>query len=188
MIAAWLMTGCNIYFVGLSSPQKDDISRAISEAVGTGMTYDFRGVSDGRIVYEYLIQDDEDKELINKLVEAVNEVLEEQSKKGKNNIIVIRLMGKDDGGKYVFGTYASLSNEYGEYNNKKKTSYLSELIVYGDSGFMKTEESCYREISAYTSLKGIKSLWIDENLAEQAGKEGIDFYEIWPELEYYEEF
>lgn len=189
MVMAWLMAECNIDLVGIiSSHKKDDISRAISGVVGEGMVYKYREVSDERIVYEYLIQDNKDAELINKLVEAVNEVLEERSKKGKNSIIEVDLVKEDDGRIGAMGMVAFFSNEYGSDNNTKVTSYLSKMVIYGDRDFEKPEESCYMEISTYTSLKGIKSLSIDKTVAKKAREEGIDWYEIWPELEYYEEF
>ena len=45
--------------------------------------------------------------------------------------------------------------------------------------------SPYDKQSININLPDIKSLVVSEKIARSAEKEGIDWYEIWPDLEYY---
>ncbi len=44
------------------------------------------------------------------------------------------------------------------------------------------------EVSTYINLPDIKNLTVTEKIVQFAEDEGIDWYEIWPDLEHYEVF
>lgn len=190
MIVAWLMAECNINpFKFISSNKKDDISRAISEAVGEEVYYMGRSkeVEDGveYIEYVYVLCEVEDERLLAEMVNAVNEELEKQSKKGKLKHINLHVEEKMG----CYGCYTGIAH----FSNYKVSEgpFAHTKLVYADIHGSDVEnresdDSRYDDISMYTSIEGIKWLRIRAALAKQAKEKGIDWYEIWPELEYYE--
>ena len=48
------------------------------------------------------------------------------------------------------------------------------------------DDSIYNKASTYINLPDIKSLVVEKKIDQSAEEEGIDWYEIWPDLEYYE--
>lgn len=48
--------------------------------------------------------------------------------------------------------------------------------------------SPFDKLSTYINLPDIKSLAVSKKIAQIAEEEGIDWYEIWPDLEHYRVF
>ena len=44
-------------------------------------------------------------------------------------------------------------------------------------------DTCFDSPSVYTEIEGIRKLTINAEMKKQAEKEGIDWYELWPDLE-----
>ena len=44
----------------------------------------------------------------------------------------------------------------------------------------------YNEVSTYEDLKDIKSLILEVDINERMEEGGVDWYEIWPDLEHYD--
>lgn len=46
------------------------------------------------------------------------------------------------------------------------------------------ENELYNEVSTYENLKDIKALILEIDINESMEEEGVDWYEIWPDLEH----
>ncbi|MDE6663356.1 MAG: hypothetical protein K2K46_08435 [Lachnospiraceae bacterium] len=157
---------------------KDDIiSKTISEAVGRKKVYYKDQVDIGRAdMYSYVVLDYEDETLLKDIVEAVNAVIKE---KGITDEICLDIQEKKLGGT------ESAARIYNYYSSEQYKT-LQRLEIYGTKHSYKGDNSPYNKASAYINLPDIKKLLVTEEIAQNAEEEGIDWYEVWPDLEYYE--
>ena len=71
-------------------------------------------------------------------------------------------------------------------SDKEKTKQLDELeylCIIGTHDSIYNETSPYNEPSTYFNIEGIKYLEISKKIAEIAEEQGVDWYEVFPELE-----
>lgn len=180
-----IVTGCGEGFrTDVNKKPDDDISKAIYEAVGKKKVYYYSKRSDNTeriVIYEYLVHDYEDENVLTDMVEAVNEVMEQENIANKIRLVIRE---KISGG---VEAVASLRNYYEGENGCEQYDTLQCLYISGtEHSFRRQQGSPYDKITTYINLPDIKSLIVTEKIAQQAAEEEIDWYEIWPDLEYYE--
>ena len=159
---------------------KDDIiSKTISEAVGRKKVY-YKGKQDvgPADMYRYVVLDYEDETLLKDIVEAVNAVIKE---KGMTQEIRLVILKKKPIGVEMI---ACLCNYY----SSEKYETLQSMYIYGTELSNSKNDTLYNKASTYINLPDIKRLFVTEEIAQNAEEEGIDWYEVWPDLEYYEIF
>lgn len=184
LLSVLFITGCGeIFRIEVNKIPNDDISKAIYKAVGrkkvrylSKKSYD----SGEKVIYGYVVCDYEDENLLANMVEAANAVMEEKEMTGK---IVMYLWGERSGG---YSSLVSIRNYYEGEDGYEQYGYFQTLYIYGTSPHMDQQETLYDKISTYINLPDIKSLGVTEKIAQRAEEEGIDWYEIWPDLEHYE--
>lgn len=158
----------------------DMISEAIYEAVGDkkvrycGKEY----FKSGEIaLYEYEIRDHEDEKLLTDMVQAANAVMKEEALKEKM-VLAIRE-------EFVSGAYRTsiwICNYYEDKDGYGQYEFLQDLSIRGTV----FDSSSYNKAATYINLPDIKRLYVTEKVAKDAEENGIDWYEIWPDLEYFE--
>lgn len=190
LLSVIIVTGCGEIFIReVNEKPDDDISEAIHEAIGRKkMYYHGKQYSNrGEVAwYEYTVHDYEDENVLTDMVEAVNVVLEEREISEKVHLGIREEMGFDGGG--TEGV-ASLSNYNENEDGSEKYDFLQNLYIRGTEDSEKGDNSLYNKPnkpSTYINLPNIKSLVVSEKIAQIAEDEGIDWYEIWPDLEHYE--
>lgn len=62
---------------------------------------------------------------------------------------------------------------------------FQNLLIYGTDVSIMRDRSPYDKLSTYINLPDVKSLSVSKKIAKKAEEEGIDWYEIWPDLEHY---
>ncbi|MBD5503103.1 MAG: hypothetical protein HDR09_04930 [Lachnospiraceae bacterium] len=184
LLSSMIVAGCGEGFrADVNKKPDDDISKAIYEAVGRKKVYYYSKRSDNPkkiVFYEYLVHDYEDENILTDMVEAVNAVMKEKEMTEK---IDLDLREKIPGG---VESVASLSNYYEGENGCEQYEMLQCLYITGtEHSFRRQQGSPYDKISTYINLPDIKSLVVSEKIAKTAEEEGIDWYEIWPDLEHY---
>lgn len=164
----------------------DMISEAIYEAVGSktlryyGKQYSKPGrlgVSGEIALYEYEIRDREAAPLLTNIVEAANSVIKEKK--------IIQKIDFDLREEFVSRAHRSvvhLSNYYVDEDGYEQYESLQILSICGSV----VGDSPYNKASTYINLPDIKRLYVTEKVAKDAEENGIDWYEIWPDLEYFE--
>ena len=185
LLSSMIVAGCGEGFrADVNKRPDDDISEAIYEAVGRKKVYYYSKRSDNSekiVFYEYLVHDYEDENVLTDMVEAVNEVREKENIENKISLVIRE---KIPGG---VEAVASLRNYYEGENGCEQYEMLQCLYITGtEHSFRRQQGSPYDKISTYINLPDIKSLVVSEKIAKTAEEEGIDWYEIWPDLEYYE--
>ncbi|MDE6663357.1 MAG: hypothetical protein K2K46_08440 [Lachnospiraceae bacterium] len=160
----------------------DDISKAIYKAVGrkkvrywSKKSYD----SGEKVIYGYVVCDYEDENLLANMVEAANAVMEEKEMTEKK---VLYLWEEIPGG---YSSLVSLHNYYEGEDGYEQYGTFQNLYIYGTFYDVEQHDNPYNKISTYINLPDIKSLGVTEKIAQSAEEEGIDWYEIWPDLEHY---
>lgn len=115
------------------------------------------------------------------MVEAINAVMKEKEMSEKINL---GIREKIPGG----GTegVVSLSNYYENEDGCGKYKFLQSLYICGTEDSTKGDASPYNKVATYINLPDIKRLVVSKKIAQNAEEEGIDWYEIWPDLEYFE--
>ena len=183
LLSVMMLTGCGeIFQIKVNKIPDDDISKAIYKEVGRKKihywgkkSYD----SDETVVYGYLVRDYEDENLLVNMVEAANAVMEEKEMTEK---IVLYLWEEIPGG---HSSLVSLRNYYECEDGYEQYVSFQSLYIYGTSYDVKQQDNPYNKLSTYISLPDIKSLFVRKKIAQSAEEEGIDWYEIWPDLEHY---
>ena len=165
----------------------DFISEAIYEAVGDEkVRYCGKqlrnpgnlGVSAEYITYTYQIRDHEDANLLTDMVEAANAVI----KKDKTVMQKINLVIEEEFVSGAYRTAVSLQNYYEGVDEYIQYKSFQNLYI-GETVF---SSGPYGKASTYTTLPDIRRLCVIKEIAQDAEEEGIDWCEIWPDLEWYE--
>ncbi|MDE7177566.1 MAG: hypothetical protein K2O59_07080 [Lachnospiraceae bacterium] len=184
LLSVMIVTGCGeIFQFGGNQRPDDDISKAIYKAVGRRKVYYWgkQYVNSGEIAwYEYTVHDYKDENVLANMVEAVNAYIKENETTEKVHLAIREQM---PGG---YEAVASLSNYYENEDGYEEYESLQNLYILGTEHSHMSGKSPYDKISTYINLLDIKSLVVRKKIAKIAEEEGIDWYEIWPDLEYYE--
>ena len=151
----------------------DKLSAAVWEETGKDFNYHGKEESDsGVIQYEYQIKK-QDKEAVANLLNALNDAIENEQ--GKIRVSVWAKMSVN-GLECVFALENFSDAGLGEADYDGM-----QAIWIGEPDMV--DEECFYDPSFYTGIEGIRKLSIAPQMQKKAEKEGIDWYEIWPDLE-----
>ena len=171
-----LLSGCAS--VEFENKEPDDvISTAIYDTIGDELYYlGKEEYTDGELCYKYLMREVEKErsEVLYDVVSAVNEILKKERIKEKVSIVFCHeLPGGRTNGCVVITNYSE-----DELHDSDREG-LHNLVING----FEHGECIYNNPMTYIALSNIKYLEIDVEIHERAEKEGIDWFECWPELE-----
>lgn len=175
------MLGCGAVTYKPKMKKADDaISKAIYEKVGEKVSYEERNETKyGALQYRYILLDNDDKDLLPDMVGAINGVLDEESKKVDLCIVIVTPSALE--------TVAVISNydRDSEDIDDTRCGYLYCLRIWGSD---RDDENLYNQAFTYPTMEGIEYLKVVEKVSKDAEKDGIDWYEVFPDLKGYEIF
>ena len=159
---------------GNNSPNRgipyDKFSRAIYREMGDDIWYYYKDKGQsGEKEYYYIIEKC-DRDTITRFSKVLNDLAQEEKKK-----IAIYVEVEDPYGSESVLNLKNYSNNNSEQADYERFYALS--ISYPDF------EEGLRNPQTYTGIEGIKYLRIDSEMQKKAEEQGIDWYEIWPDLE-----
>lgn len=159
---------------GDNSPNRgipyDKFSRAIYREMGDDIWYYYKDKGQsGEKEYYYIIEKC-DRDTITRFSKVLNDFAQEEKKK-----IAIYVEVEDPYGSESVLNLKNYSNNNSEQADYERFYALS--ISYPDF------EEGLRNPQTYTGIEGIKYLRIDSEMQKRAEEQGIDWYEIWPDLE-----
>ena len=159
---------------GNNSPNRgipyDKFSRAIYREMGDDIWYYYKNKGrSGEKEYYYIIEKC-DRDTITRFSKVLNDLAQEEKKK-----IAIYVEVEDPYGSESVLNLKNYSNNNSEQADYERFYALS--ISYPDF------EEGLRNPQTYTGIEGIKYLRIDSEMQKRAEEQGIDWYEIWPDLE-----
>lgn len=162
------------HFVEHNRRPNDKLSRSVKEVVGDDFYY--RGKKEehdsGVTQYEYQIKK-QDKEAVANLLNALNDAI--RNEQGKIRVMVFAKMS-------VSGLEPVFSLENFSDDGLGEADYDGMYAIWIGGPDM-VEAECFYDPSFYTEIEGIRKLYIAPQMSTRAEKEGIDWYEIWPDLE-----
>ena len=148
----------------------DNFSRAIYREMGDDIWYYYKDKGrSGEKEYYYIIEKC-DRDTITRFAKVLNDLAQEEKKK-----IAIYVEVEDPYGSESVLNLKNYSNDNSEQADYERFYALS--ISYPDF------EEGLRNPQTYTGIEGIKYLRIDSEMQKRAEEQGIDWYEIWPDLE-----
>ena len=149
---------------------RDFFSYKIFREMGNDIYYYKREKGNsGQIKYFYVIERC-DRDTINRFSKILNVLGEKEEKK-----IAVYVEAKFTWGLSSTFNLKNYSNDNSERADYERFYALS--ISYPDF------EEELRNPQTYTGIEGIKYLRIDSEMQKRAEEQGIDWYEIWPDLE-----
>ena len=159
---------------GNNSPNRgipyDKFSRAIYREMGDDIWYYYKDKGrSGEKEYYYIIEKC-DRDTITRFSKVLNDLAQEEKKK-----IAIYVEVEDPYGSESVLNLKNYSNNNSEQADYERFYALS--ISYPDF------EEGLRNPQTYTGIEGIKYLRIDSEMQKRAEEQGIDWYEVWPDLE-----
>ena len=159
---------------GDNSPNRgipyDKFSRAIYREMGDDIWYYYKDKGrSGEKEYYYIIEKC-DRDTITRFAKVLNDLAQEEKKK-----IAIYVEVEDPYGSESVLNLKNYSNDNSEQADYEGFYVLS--ISYPDY------EEGLRNPQTYTGIEGIKHLRIDSEMQKKAEEQGIDWYEVWPDLE-----
>ena len=159
---------------GNNSPNRgtpyDNFSRAIYREMGDDIWYYYKDKGrSGEKEYYYIIEKC-DRDTITRFSKVLNDLAQEEKKK-----IAIYVEVEDPYGSESVLNLKNYSNDNSEQADYERFYALS--ISYPDF------EEELRNPQTYTGIEGIKYLRIDSEMQKKAEEQGIDWYEVWPDLE-----
>lgn len=159
----------------------DTISQTIYEAVNSDVFYLGKSdePDDTGLCYEYHIRDknkDVSKisDIIGATVTALNDAIKEEN---ITDLVSISFYQYDERGREEM--VLSLYN-YSDYRLESPDFEGMEVVEISGSDY---KECLYNCPETYISLPNIKYLYINRNIQKAAKKQGIDWYDYWPDLE-----
>ena len=148
----------------------DNFSRAIYREMGDDIWYYYKDKGQsGEKEYYYIIEKC-DRDTITRFSKVLNDLAQEEKKK-----IAIYVEVEDPYGSESVLNLKNYSNNNSEQADYERFYALS--ISYPDF------EEGLRNPQTYTGIEGIKYLRIDSEMQKRAEEQGIDWYEVWPDLE-----
>ncbi len=148
----------------------DNFSRAIYREMGDDIWYYYKDKGrSGEKEYYYIIEKC-DRDTITRFAKVLNDLAQEEKKK-----IAIYVEVEDPYGSESVLNLKNYSNDNSEQADYERFYALS--ISYPDF------EEELRNPQTYTGIEGIKHLRIDSEMQKKAEEQGIDWYEVWPDLE-----
>lgn len=179
LLFAMAVTGCGTYTVK-NHMADDKISQAIYDQLGTKMCYHNRYLNTEEQIqyYFYIVNDYEDENLLVDMVETVNEKMKVDSIRSRICLVIHEVI---PGGTR---TMVCLSNYYENDSEYESYDTLQCLEIRG----AENEYERYNEVSTYENLKDIKALILEKRINKSFEEEGVDWYEIWPDLEHFDIF
>lgn len=178
------LTGCGLGLRPNMKKADDEISKAIYKKVGKKVSYETMIESTyGARQYCYLILDDKDESVLADMAEAINEILDEK------DIGKLDLHIWEEWEPHTYASVLCMSNY--DHNlidsdliaDDSQLKYLSYLFIYGNG---RHGNSLYNQASSYPTMEGIEYLQVIENVNKNAEEEGINWYEVFPDLKGYE--
>ena len=165
-------------YTPINKEADDRISQVIYDQLGTKLYY--RGSSfDKRneILYShYVIVDYEDENLLIDTAETVNEMLKKYSINSRICLVIREIIPGGTSSAVCLSNYYENDSEYESYET------LQCLDIRGSEGGYER----YNEVSTYENLKDIKALILEKRINKSFEEEGVDWYEIWPDLEHFD--
>ena len=158
--------------------QDDEIVSALQEAVGNDFDYGGKveNRASGLLRYEYYMinqseyqMTDRDKDVIANFVKILNDALEDEQRK-------IQVEAEGSNLHFSVENFSDVELEEADFDGMYAIHIFDPESIPGYA-----EEACIP--SLYTKIQGIRKLYIGPKMKKQAEKEGIDWYELWPDLE-----
>ena len=174
-----MVAGCGDGSYTAKNKNADDrISRVIYDQLGTELYYEGSSFDDINEImyYHYVINDYEDENLLIDTAETVNEMLEKYSINSKICIVIREIIPTGTRSMVCLSNYYENDSEYESYET------LQCLDIRGSEGGYER----YNEVSTYENLEDIKVLILEVGINKSFEEEGVDWYEIWPDLEHYD--
>ena len=161
---------------GNNSPNRgipyDNFSRAIYREMGDDIWYYYKDKGrSGEKEYYYIIEKC-DRDTITRFSKVLNNLGQKEKKK-----IAVYVEAKNTHGSESVLSLKNYSND-----NSEQADYEG-FYALSISYFMNSEEESFKDPQTYTGIEGIKHLRIDSEMQKKAEEQGIDWYEIWPDLE-----
>lgn len=186
LLFVMILIGCGDGFRSdINENADDDISEAIYNAVGREKVY-YHGKktkSSSKITgYTYTVHDYEDENLLTNIVEAANTAIKAKDISPKIYLEIWEETTEGSEPVVRLCNYYVAEDEYEQYK------FLQCLYILGTERSNKGDASPYNKASIYIGLPEIKRLFVTDKIAQNAETEGIDWYEVWTNLEHYEVF
>ncbi len=176
-----LITGCgNDRYIVTNKKADNEMSQAIYDQLGKRMCYHNSSFNKNEEIsyYFYIVNDYKDENLLEEMANTVNEKLKENDIKTRICLVIWEVI---PGGTR---TMVCLSNYYENDSVYESYETLQCLKIWGaESGY-----ETYNKVSAYENLMDIKALIVEKRINKIWEEEGIDWYEVWPDLEHYDIF
>ncbi len=172
-----MAAGCGDgHYTPINKNPDDRISQVIYDQLGTKLYYDGSSFDKYNEImyYHYVIIDYEDENLLIDTAETVNEMLEKYSINSRICIVIREIIPGGTSSAVCLSNYYENDSEYESYET------LQCLDIRGAHGDYKI----YNKVSTYENLKDIKALILEVGINRSFEEEGVDWYEIWPDLEY----
>ena len=150
----------------------DNFSRAIYREMGDDIWYYHKEKGrSGEKKYYYIIEKC-DKDTINRFTKVLNILGQKEKKK-----IAVYVEAK-----FVHGLESALNLKNYTNDNSEQADYEG-FYALSTSYLDNTAQESLKDPQTYTGIEGIKYLRIDSEMQKKADEQGIDWYEIWPDLE-----
>ena len=161
---------------GNNSPNRgipyDNFSRAIYREMGDDIWYYYKDKGrSGEKEYYYIIEKC-DRDTITRFAKVLNDLAQEEKKKIAIYVEVENTHGSES--VLSLKNYSNDNSEQADYEG-----FYALSISY----FKNSEEERLKDPQTYTGIEGIKYLEINTEIQKKAEEQGIDWYEIWPDLE-----
>ena len=169
-----VLSGGNARSMAYNHEADDIISKTVYETMGSEDIY-YQGreiYSDDIFCYEYYLAHEKELEM-QRLINIVNTVIEEEDIHDK---IQIRFKMSTPG---MFWPVASFQNYSDASLSQPDYDSLQYLFISGGPNY----DHIYHDARTYIDFKDIRYLGVSEAIQRDAEAQGIDWYEIWPDLE-----
>ena len=150
----------------------DKFSYVVCKEMGDDIWYYYRKKGRSGEKEYCLVIEKCDRDTLTRFAKILNDLAQEEKKK-----IAVYVKVEN-----THGVESVLSLKNYSNDNSEQAGYEG-FYALSISYFMNSEEESFKDPQTYTGIEGIKHLRIDSEMQKKAEEQGIDWYEIWPDLE-----
>ena len=165
------LTACG-HYIDYDTKPDDGLSLAVKDAFGDAFYYCGKEESDVYGDYYTFQINENDPDLIRRFVDVLNEYISESD--DKVTVVVGIKQVEVLGQVFSLSNFSDTSLDYPDYDG-----FYDLWIGY----LMYDHDSFWDDVNIYSSLVEVRKIEVSDKLQDKAELTGIDWYELWPNLE-----
>ncbi len=182
VLAVYIILAGIILWLGSDRLPKDPVARyMVQENAGKIRFMWESDVIYGGVIFSFMLTDHDDPELIRTVLQTFKDAVRKCDPRARGAYRGFSLWALSDN--LDFKSSVITITDFSYYSSHRYDDFQCVEIL----GFpLESPEAIYNHADTYLQLKNVKTLIVTPEIDRDAKENGIDWFEVWPELEHFE--